>query len=124
MPNFDTYWMVNDPIDAAGRAVDAWNRIQADKTTITLQGAGAAITVRIEHDGDPSDVASDAGQSDTMRCTIFGVRDHPDDAVADTVIAEGNRFRITGNSYLSGNIYVVQRIATPPGEVQAFAESV
>lgn len=118
MPNFDEYWTVVDAIDAASRAVDAWNRIQANPTTITLQGAASAIVVRIEHDGKPSARNGDAGRGNLLGCTVFGVRDHPADGVADTVIAQGSRFAV------DGNLYEVKRVITPPGEIQAFAESV
>lgn len=118
MPDFDSYWIKNDPIDGASRAVDAWNRILADVSTVTLQGAGSSITVRIEFDGRQSDVDSDAGHAATLRCTVFGVRDHPDDAVADTVIDEGDVFQ------LNGNRFKVERVIYPPGEKQAFCVTV
>ena len=118
MPNFANYFTSSDAIDAASRAVDAWNRITDKPTTLTLQGAVSAIVVRIEHDGRTSDQDSNAGHAASLRCTVFGVKDHPDAAVIDTVIAEGDRFGV------GSNLYEVERIITPPGEVQAFCVSV
>ena len=115
MPNFDTYMMHSTPIDDSARAVDAWNRIQADPSTITVQG-GTAQVVRIEHESTPSDENTNAGESDMLRCTVFGVIGHP--VVANTALVAGDRFA------LDGFIYIVQRVIKPPGEVQAFCESV
>lgn len=115
MPNFDAYMMHSSPIDSGARAVDAWNRIQANPSTITVQG-GTAQVVRIEHESTPSDANTDAGESDILRCTVFGVVGHP--VVDDTALVAGDRFAV------DGFIYIVQRVINPPGEIQAFCESV
>lgn len=122
MPNFDTYWQSAATIDATSRAVDAWNRILDKPTSITLQGAVADITVRIEHDGDPHEQPGTAGRAYSLSCTVFGVKGHPNVTVADTVIVPGDKFALTANGKTT--VYVVERVIELPGEIQAFARSV
>lgn len=77
----------------------------------------AAQTVRIEPAVTGGNEMTGAGGRFTGRpVTIFGVRDHPDDAVADTDIAKGYRFTHEGSDYR------VKDVSLYPGEIQAFAE--
>lgn len=121
MPDFSRYMMVSYQINDTQRAVDAWNRIQGDPTTITLKGTVSGQVVRVEFNGAPIAVASNAGDSAMLRCTVFGVQGHPDVSVVDTVIDADDQFALEIAS--KKVIFVVQRVITPPGEVQAFCES-
>ena len=62
MPNYDAYWQSSDTIDPVSRAVDAWNRILDKPTSITLQGSGSAVTVKIEHDSTPQEQPGTSGR--------------------------------------------------------------
>jgi len=109
----------NEAISATNRAVDAWNRIQRNPTSITLvRGAveQSAQTVRIEFDNAvDSEYRGDGGGISSGRdAVIFGVKNHP--TVDDTDIQRGDRFAINGQQYR-----VIQTILVP-GEVQATCE--
>lgn len=121
MPDFDAYFVINDPIADASRAVDAWNRILADPSSVVLVRESVALsaqTVRIEYDGRQSDVDSDAGHGASLRATLFGVQGHPSVSISDTDIEAGDRLNV------GGFIFDVERVINPPGEFQAFCVSV
>jgi hypothetical protein len=123
MPDMNKWLMSNDAIDPASRAVDAWNRITLDSVSIVVVREGASLaaqTVRVGPDSTAAslEVKSDAGTTGKVRHVIFGVRDHPDESVLDTSLKRGDRFAYRGA------VFQIMQIIEPPGEVQAFAESV
>jgi hypothetical protein len=122
MPDFDKYFMVNDPIEAGSRAVDAWNRILANPTTITIrrQSEWVEQTVRIETLNQSRPIANnpdDAADVTQQQFLIFGVRDHPSDDIDDTNIQPGDRFGLSGDVYKIVNVNLAI-----PGEVRALAQ--
>lgn len=123
MPDFKKWLMAAEPIDAAARAIDAWNRIQADPVSVVIVREGASLaaqTVRIEADSGTTGmgVNSSAGHTSKVRHIVFGVVDHPDNTVVNTVLQRGDRFAYNGEQY------EIKTVISPPGEIQAFAESV
>jgi len=123
MPDFDKYLMDNEAIDAVARAVDAWNRILRDPVSIVIVREGASLaaqTIRIESDSTTSGLqaSSSAGTSAKIRHVIFGVKGHPVTSVVNTDVKRGDRFAYGGAQY------EIKTVIEPPGEVQAFAESV
>jgi len=123
MANFDT-WLTqgNEPISVTSRAVDAWNRINRNPTSITIiqkdETELAAQTVRIEFDNSmDSERKGDGGgggMSARRDAIVFGVKNHP--TVTDTNIQRGDRFAV------NGQIYRVVQVILVPGEVQATCE--
>lgn len=122
MPTIDAWLSDTEAIDAGPRAVLAWRRILDKPTSVVFKtAAGASVsaqTVRIEHDSRATQPTSAAGQAAVRTVTVFGVRDHPDAAVADTDVAAGYRFVHEGEEYR------VVDVVTTLGEVQAFCEAV
>lgn len=107
-----------DPVDATGRAIAAWRRINDRPASITLYRDDATIsaqTVRIEYDDKP-DAPTQAvpAKASERELTIFGVVGHP--TATDTDIEVGDVF-----TYMGGN-YRVRDVIILPGEVQANAE--
>lgn len=118
MPDFDAYFGSSNAIDDTSRAVDAWSRIQADPTIITIirdAVSQTAQTMRVEFSGTGEEATSDAGRSGRQRVVLFGVINHP--TVTDTNIERGDRFVINQKQF------EVISVITPPGEVQAFCEA-
>lgn len=105
-------------IDPEARAVLTWARIQDRPTSITAIRAGVALaaqTVRVE-EAPPSTRLTDAGgRVAQLSVTIFGVKDHPDDAVADTDVQAGDRFVVNNREYR------VVAVVDYPGQRQAAA---
>lgn len=119
MPDFDSYFGDTEAIREADRAVDAWSRINADATIITIIRDAAPLsnqTVRVEFSGTGEEASSDAGRTGRQRCVIFGVVNHP--SVTDTDIERGDRFAINKKQF------EVISVITPPGEMQAFCEAI
>lgn len=119
MPDFDAYFSSSGAIDAVSRAVDAWNRINAAPTIITIIRDAVSLanqTMRVEYSGTGEEAASDAGRAGRQRCVLFGVTDHP--TVTDTNIERGDRFVISQKQF------EVISVINPPGEVQAFCEAI
>jgi hypothetical protein len=92
MPDFDAW---RDQTQA--RAVEAWDRIREQPTTITIRRNGGVLdaqTVRIEfNDGAREDATLRRGLDVTpgvQRAVAFGVRHHP--VIPDTDIERGDRF--------------------------------
>ena len=103
----------------ARRAVDAWERIQDNASSITvLRGSTnlSAQTVRVELVREGQDRTGASGQAGVWRVVVFGVRDHP--TQTDTDIQKGDRFVYGGSEYR------VIAVSVLPGEVQATAERV
>jgi len=121
MANFDA-WLGqgNEPISATSRAVDAWNRINRNPTSITIiqkdETELDTQTVRIEFDNsmDSERKGEGGGMSARRDAIVFGVKNHP--MVADTNIQRGDRFAV------NGQIYRVVQVILVPGEVQATCE--
>lgn len=108
-------------INAAVRAVRAWQRIQDRPTTITVYrgnpaAAQTAQTVRVEFDNTTAQVIRQAGQAAQQGVILFGVRDHPDTDVLDTDLKKGDRVTLS-----DGNYQVIS-VLDLPGEIQARAE--
>ncbi len=109
----------NNAINATSRAVDAWNRINRNPTSVTLVRGAVELSaqmIRIEFDNQvDSEINGDGGGMSSRRdAVIYGVKGHP--TVTDTDIQRGDRFAINGKRYR-----VVQTIDVP-GEVQATCE--
>jgi len=108
-------------INAAVRAVRAWQRIQDRATTITVYRGNPAVAqtaqvVRVEFDSTTARVIQQAGQAAQQGVILFGVRDHPDNDVSDTDLKKGDRVMLA-----DGNYQVISVIDLP-GEIQARAE--
>lgn len=108
-------------INAAVRAVRAWQRIQDRATTITVYRGNPAVAqtaqvVRVEFDSTTARVIQQAGQAAQQGVILFGVRDHPDSDVPDTDLKKGDRVMLA-----DGNYQVISVIDLP-GEIQARAE--
>lgn len=113
-------------IDAASRAVDTWSHIQRRPSaiafsvpkvvrkdgTVTPATALDAQTVRVESDSRASDVAGEAGAAPMRQAIVYGVKGHPSEEVADTIMDEGYTFTLDGDSYRCIDIIIV------PGGVQ------
>lgn len=108
-------------INAAVRAVRAWQRIQDRATTITVYRGNPAVAqtaqvVRVEFDSTTARVIQQTGQAAQQGVILFGVRDHPDSDVPDTDLKKGDRVMLA-----DGNYQVISVIDLP-GEIQARAE--
>jgi hypothetical protein len=105
------------PIPAADRAALAYSRILDRPTSIVLRTAAganrAAQTVRIELDNRVSLSSSAAGSAPQMSAVIYGIRGHS--VLADTAMAEGDRFQLGGDSFR------IQDIILQIGEIQGVA---
>jgi hypothetical protein len=113
-------WLgVGEAIPSAERAALAWARIQDKPTSVTFKTpAGATLaaqTVRVESDSGASPAESAAGLAPRRKVTLFGIRGHA--TLADTVVAEGYRF------VLSGDEYRVMDLILTIGEIQAVGEA-
>lgn len=121
MPDF-TRWDTSGAgaIQAAQRAVRAWLRIQRDPVTIQFRRGSDLLdeqTVRIGTASSGAEVTSLPGQKAGIQTiTVYGVRDHPDDAVSNTDMKRGDRF------VYSDKFYRITGIVIAPGEVQGFGE--
>lgn len=105
---------------AKRRAAHAWRRIhdkEEPPTSITLRTAAgvdrAAQTVRIEVDNRASVIGSAAGSVPKMGLIVYGVRNHA--TLADTIMAEGDRFVLNGDSYR------IEDVIDNPGDRQGTA---
>jgi hypothetical protein len=102
------------------RAADAWKRINEDPTTITLRTAAgsnrAAQVVRLEVDNRATDSISAAGAAPKMKVIVYGIRGHA--TLANTAMAEGDRFVFAGDEYRIADIILQQ------GEIQGVGEAV
>lgn len=108
-------------IPSAGRAADAWKRIQDKPTSVAFRTpAGvtlAAQTVRLEWDNRATLLSSVAGVAPRMQLIVFGIRGHA--TLADSDIREGYTFNYNNDSYRIGDIILqigeIQGIATATG---------
>lgn len=116
----NTGWL--DEPSAANRAVRAWIRIQDRPASIKFYRNGSMNVeqiVRVEFDSTRQrDMKDEAGTASQIDVTIFGVQDHPDEAVEDTDLQDDDAFIYEGNSY------IVKDVLWLPGEVQAQASRV
>ncbi len=117
MPEFET-WRSPE----RDRALEAWQRIGDQPTTITIQRGAVTLdpqTVRIEiGDSAREDLDLRSGLDITpgvQRAIVFGVRQHPTEP--DTDIQRGDRFVIGLTEY------EVIGVISAPGEVQAICEA-
>lgn len=122
MLDYDRYQADNAAIREARRAKDAWKRIQRRPTEIVVYRdaqAQPAQTVRIELStttGSTAEIMDASGASSRLAATVFGVKGHPDEDVADTDIRRDDRF-VVGVQWFRV-MDVIQQI----GEVQALCE--
>jgi hypothetical protein len=123
MVNFSS-WLngENSPADEYKYAGRAWTRIQYNPTSIILTRGSitlAAQTVSIHDGNEEQHIEGTGGAQGSKRETIiFGVKGHPDDAVADTDIKRGDKFS------RNGRLYVVTDVTEKFGSVQAWTEAV
>lgn len=118
MPNLNNWFNSNryGAPSAADRAVAAWRRIQDKPSVITRVGIVGTQTVRIEYDNaSPREVVGDVARTNRRGLIIFGVRDHPNLAVADTVLESGDRIIFNDEEY------EIEDVVLTIGEVQAKA---
>lgn len=123
MPDFGNWLGQNrlTIVDAAQRAAQAWQRIQDDPDSVVLDRDGASLaaqTVRITYGESVRDERGQVAMADIRTVIVYGVRNHPDSAVADTDIQREDRFVI------GYDIYQVVDVVELPGEVQARAERI
>jgi hypothetical protein len=101
------------------RAADAWQRINEKPTSIVLRTAAgatrAAQTVRVEFDNTATPAESAAGVAPKRKVIVFGIRGHA--TLADTLMAEGDRFVLDGDELRCVDIIVTL------GEIQGIFES-
>lgn len=99
---------------AQERAADAWKRINEKPSTITLRTAAgvnrASQVMRLEVDNRASVGESAAGVTPRMNVILYGIRGHA--TLADTVMAEGDRFVYAGDQY------AIQDVILQTGEIQ------
>lgn len=118
-------------IDPTARAKRVWAKIQRKPTSIaftkprvvtktasTPETTLAAQTVRVVADNRATPVEGVAGAAPTRAVIIYGVKDHPDPAVADTDVEIGYMASIDGKHYRVVDVLLV------PGGVQALARVV
>lgn len=121
MPNIDQ-WDASglEVIDPAQRAKDAWMRISHDPISVVFNRGNTLLdaqTVRVGIDSSGPELPTQAGQNAGVQTlTVYGVRDHPSDAVPDTDMRRGDRFNYGGKTYTISGVVVA------PGEVQGFGE--
>lgn len=110
-----------DAISSAARAERVWTKIQRKPAsvifavprrvsgdgTVTPASALAAQTVRIVLDNRPTQIVGTAGTAPRFQATVYGVRDHPDPAIADTDMEEGYEFNLDGDHYRCVNVKLV-----------------
>ena len=72
--------------------------------------------MRLEPSESVSTEAGVGGDAAKRQIVLFGVKDHPDEDVTDTVIVNGDMFSDNGITYR------VRDVTFPPGEMQARAE--
>lgn len=123
MPDYDLLLAspgpgIDQPIDSASRAVDAWRRILDRPVAVTLKRGQtnlAAQTIRVEvmpaggqAKGDPS------GNIGFQGLVVYGIQDHPTEP--DTDIRRGDRF------LWDGKMYEITGLIKKNGEIQAFGE--
>jgi hypothetical protein len=121
MPDLNAILSAGSPINEAHRAALAWRRISEKPTSITIRRAGAtqtAQTVRVEFSEASNQRMGASGDGAVRDVIIFGVRNHPDEDIADTDIEKGDRF-----VHLDVE-YTVRDLVTTLGEVQAHCEAV
>jgi len=110
--------MSSTAISAADRAIAAWDRIQRKPHSIVIRRGSSTLsaqTVRVEFKKSANLIrVPDANAENYERAVVvFGVKDHPDDAVADTDIQAGDKFG------LNAERFTVHDIVLLPGEIQA-----
>lgn len=123
MPNFAA-WLGSGsagmrPSDqVAERAAAAWSRIQDKPISVSFRRNGATIaaqTFRLEMQSTQDVNRRSTTLNDAPRPlgTLFGVKDHPDNSVADSDVQVGDRFLYEGGEFDVIAVYPY------PGEVQA-----
>jgi len=116
MPDISAY-LSSGAISAGPRAVRTWRRIQHKPSSITIVRGSttlAAQTVRLDWK-TVREVRGAAGEAAERELVILGVAGHPDETIADTNLARGDRFSH------GGGIYQVKDVVSYPGEIQATA---
>lgn len=133
MPDFNL-WLgdgVGSPlgaIDAAGRAADAWQRIQHWPSTVIFTrpksvpktGAIPAVQlppqiVRIEFDNRSTAIEGAAGVAPSLKLIVYGIQHHL--TLPSTDMEEGYSFVMDGDSYRCVNVLSL------PGERQGVWEA-
>ena len=108
-------------ISAADRAVSLWGIIQRDPTSLVIERGGTELDpqdVRIEVDNTvPSDTALPTQKLTTVKCVVYGVKDHPATDVVDTDIEVRDRF------WLNDMQFEVRNVLLLPGQIQARCEA-
>lgn len=129
MPNFSA-WLGDGTttIDAAARAVDAWQRIQGwpstvvftkpksvSKTGTTPATVLAPQVVRIEFDNRSTAIEGAAGVAPSLKLIVYGIQHHA--TLPATDMQEGYTFAMDGDSYRCINVLSL------PGERQGVWEA-
>ncbi len=112
-------WLLDTvAIPEAERAALALNRINDKPLIIVLRTAAgvnrAAQVLRVESDNSATPAESSAGATPKRKVIVFGIKGHA--TVADSIMAEGDRFIYAGDQYR-----IVDLILTL-GEIQGIAE--
>lgn len=123
--------MTVEAISNSARAQAIWRKIQrkpssiafttprqvAADGTVTPETQLPAQIVRVVSDSRATLVEGVAGAAPQRHVVVYGVKDHPDPAVADNDIEEGYRFQWDGDTYRVTDTIPV------PGGVQALART-
>lgn len=104
-------------ISDASRAESVWRHIQRKASSVVFTKPKVvgvadpevlpAQMVRVVRDNRPSMVRGEAGNAPRVQAVVFGVRDHPDAAIADTDMARGYTFRLDGSEYVCDYVNLV-----------------
>lgn len=124
---FDAWLGSAGAIEAESRAIDAWQRIQRNPTTIafvrpkvvtkastTLATTLAPQVVRIESDNRATPVQGVVGVAPVRQAVVYGICNHP--TLPDTDMEEGYTFQYQGDSYRCVDVKLVP--SGVPGEKQ------
>ena len=123
--------MTVEAISNSARAQAIWRKIQrkpqsvaftkprvvAGDGTVTPETQLPAQIVRIVSDSRATLVEGVAGAAPQRHVVIYGIKDHPDEDIADTDIQEGYTF------VLDNDLYRVTDTIPVPGGVQALART-
>lgn len=121
------------PIDEALRAERIWLKILRKPSSVVITGRAKVIqkdgsssgggplsaqTVRVAYDNRPTIAEGQAGVAPILQAVVYGVKGHPDPAIADTDIQEGDEFEHEENRFRVTDIIPV------PGGVQAVCKAI
>ena len=121
MVNFADWLQNNSPEDESVLAVTAWNLVLRNPTELSFKRGSTTLavqTVRVEYSNEEAPIQGvSAAQGSRRDVVVFGVKNHPNEDVADTDIRRGDHF-----SY-NGRLFKVTDVIVNLGSVQATTEA-